>query len=202
MQAAIPVVEVSDHGNASRVGSPDGEMHAIGTVMVHGMGTEFVIEAEVVAFADVVVIHGAEYGTERIGIGHDPFAACIGAGETDGVLACSCDRPFKKSGIMAAFNLAKRRAVQRLNNDVFGTGYKGAGDPLLAGFVQAEHGKRVAVAALCQGHNGRCACCPSGLFRHVLPLPYAVCAACYDSGLWPHQPLTVQFTGRPQISRA
>src|SRR5690606_6892900 len=50
MPAAIPVIEVADHGNAFRVRSPDSEMHAAGAFMIDQMGTQLVEEPQMRAF--------------------------------------------------------------------------------------------------------------------------------------------------------
>jgi hypothetical protein len=42
---AVPGVEIADHRNPAGVRRPDGEIGAVGAVMVHRMGAELLVEA-------------------------------------------------------------------------------------------------------------------------------------------------------------
>ena len=77
MAAAVPIVEIADDGDALRIRRPDGEVKALGAVMLERMRAHLVEQPQMRALADVIVVHRPEHRAEAVGIGDRPFAAAI-----------------------------------------------------------------------------------------------------------------------------
>ena len=71
----VPVVEVADDGDPSRIGRPDREMHAGDPVARQGMGAQHLPELEVRALAQQMLVHLPQHRTEAEGIVLLPSAA-------------------------------------------------------------------------------------------------------------------------------
>ncbi len=70
--AAVPVVEIADHRHAPGIGGPHGEMYAVCTFMIHGMGAKPVMEAQMIAFGNVIIIERPQHRPKQIGIDQCP----------------------------------------------------------------------------------------------------------------------------------
>ena len=190
--AAVPGVEVADHRDAPRVRRPDGEVHAVGALVVEGVGAHLVEEAEMAALAHVVVVHRAEDGAEGIGVGHPPLAAGVAGAVLERLALPDRERAFEEAGVVAALEDARGLAVEGEGLELGGAVDEGAGDELRPRALHAEHGEGVAVLA---GHDrrdrrgieggGRGLLAPGGLLAHLAPPQLA-------GPCWP----VVQATGR------
>jgi hypothetical protein len=68
MGTTVPAIEVSDHGDTTRVGGPDGEGDAVDAIEPTGMTTELLVDAVVVPDGEKVEVLGAKGGEESVGI--------------------------------------------------------------------------------------------------------------------------------------
>lgn len=60
IDAAVPVVEISDHADTFGIGSPDGKTDAFDPVHFGGMGTKFFIHLKMISLREKIDIHIAE----------------------------------------------------------------------------------------------------------------------------------------------
>jgi hypothetical protein len=68
MAAAIPMIEVADHGHAARIRRPYREQRAFNAFMCHRMRTEPIIETLVRALDQEVVIHRTQHRPVGVGV--------------------------------------------------------------------------------------------------------------------------------------
>ncbi len=68
MAAAVPVVELPDHGNALGIGRPDGEPRAGNAIHGIGMGTQRFIGAQMRSFGEQPAIHLLQQRAKAVGI--------------------------------------------------------------------------------------------------------------------------------------
>ena len=133
MAAAVPGVEVADHRDAPRVRRPDGEMHAVGALVVERVRAHLVEEAEVAALADVVVVHRPEHGAEGIGVGRPTIRRRrCGARYLSGWRLRMRERALEEAGVVAALERARGLAVEGEGLELGGAVDEGAGDELAA----------------------------------------------------------------------
>jgi hypothetical protein len=66
MDAAVPVIVVSDHGDPARTGGPDREGDAADAVHLTQMGAKAMMDAVVVALADQVEVLLGDRGQETV----------------------------------------------------------------------------------------------------------------------------------------
>ncbi|MCY1238390.1 hypothetical protein D9M72_511260 [compost metagenome] len=152
---AVPVVELADDGNALGIGCPDGEVVAVGAVMVDRVRAHLVKEPEVRTFADVVVVHRAEHRTEAIGIDDDPFAALIAGAVAHRLGFLQRHGPFEEAGVVTPLERSEFLARERFNRHGLGIGDEAAGKDGLAGGVHAEDCEGVFVRARKNGRDIR-----------------------------------------------
>ena len=153
MAPAVPMVEIADDRDARRIGRPDGEMNAIGTLMMDRMRAELVEKSQMRALGDIVIVHWAEHGPEGIGIDDRPFAGLVSGAIAQCRAARGLDRTFEKAAIMPARECADRRPTQGLDADLIGARDDAARDPLAIAFLEAEACEWIAMRARNQRGN-------------------------------------------------
>ena len=72
---AIPIVEVTDNGDALRIGRPDGKMNTGRTFMLDQMRAHLVMQAIMRAFRHQHVVDRPKDRPECVRVGHHPFRA-------------------------------------------------------------------------------------------------------------------------------
>lgn len=152
---AVPVVELADDRNTLRIGCPDGEMVAAGTVMLDRVRPHLVEEPEMRAFANVIIVHRSENRTEAVGIDDHPFAALIAGAVADGLWLLQRHRAFEEAGIVAPFDRPQVLARERFDCHRLGIGDEAAGKDGLADGVHAKNRKGVVMRALEDGRDIR-----------------------------------------------
>ena len=75
--AAVPGVEIADHRDARGVRRPDGEMHAVDAFVDDQVRAEPVVEPDVRALDQQIVVDRAEHRAEGVGIVDRPAAALV-----------------------------------------------------------------------------------------------------------------------------
>ena len=76
--ATVPVVEVAEQGDVAGGGCPDGKVDAGDAVLGGEVGTEFFVDAVVVAFAEEVKVKFGEAGVfEGVGVVNDGFGVVV-----------------------------------------------------------------------------------------------------------------------------
>ncbi len=147
MPPAIPVIEVADHRNALGIGGPYGEMHPRGALMGNDMGAHLVVEPQMRALRQIVIVKRSQHRSEGIGINHMPVASGIGGLETHGLAVLQLDRAFKETGIVGLREVAELLPGQGMGGERFRPADKGPGHKGPPGFMQAKNGEGVMVLA-------------------------------------------------------
>ena len=120
-------------------------MHAIGALVRDEMRAELVEQAQMRAFSDIIVVHGPEHRTERIRVGHKPFATGVAGAVTQWLALADRQHALEETCIVAAGEFARLLAGQREGGDGFGMRDEAARDQLLADFLKPENGEGIAV---------------------------------------------------------
>ena len=68
MDAAVPMVEVTDHGHTLGIGRPDGKVGAGHAAELHHMCAKLLVHFVMRAFIEEINVHLAEHGTEGISV--------------------------------------------------------------------------------------------------------------------------------------
>ncbi len=155
--AAVPAVEIADHGDPGGVGRPDGEVHPGDAGMLDGMGAQPLPQAAVGALVDQIVVEFAQQRRETVGIVELPGAARVGGAqrvaEPDRAIG---DHAFEQASLVPRAQLAHHGAGRLLDHlEPLGTGYQRADDHTAGDLVRPEHRERVAVARLDQRAHSR-----------------------------------------------
>ena len=151
MGTAVPAVEVACHRHACCIGRPHREMHALMPLVPHRVCAQPVMEAEVVALANVMVIERPQHRPEQIGVGHRPAATRIARQVAERLAVAERQRAFEEASLMAARQPHEALAVLVEDFQFLGTGHEGAHHPVIAGLVQSKRCKGVAVSARYDG---------------------------------------------------
>ena len=146
--AAVPVVEVADHRDATGVRRPDGEVDAADALVLDDVGAHLVEKPAVRALGDVVVVHRTEHRPEGIGVRHPPVAAGVGGVEPERLALADLQLAFEQPVLVASGQLAGFPAGEREGGDGLGMRNEAAGDqPALRALLYAEYSEGIAVGA-------------------------------------------------------
>ncbi len=113
-------------------------MKAVGALVLEGMGTHLVKQAQMRAFTDVVVVHRSEDRTEAVGVGDRPFAGAVAGTVADRLRLLQGDYAFEEAIMVTALKRAYVLAGQGLGYDLFCGRNEAAGNTLLAGLMHPE----------------------------------------------------------------
>ena len=102
MAAAVPGIEIADHGDPLGIGRPDGEMHAAGAFMVDEMRTQLVEQAQMRTLRHVIIVHRTEHRAEGVWVGDPPFAARIAGMVFQRLTPGDRDWSLEEPGLVAA----------------------------------------------------------------------------------------------------
>lgn len=133
--AAVPIVEITDDGDALRVWRPDGEMDALGAVMLDEVGAHLVEQAQVRALAGEIIIHRSEHRTEAVGIGDGPFGIAAPGAVTHRLELGEGNRAGEDAVGMELFQFANDAAVERHGGHLLRARDEAPGDESVAGLV-------------------------------------------------------------------
>ena len=149
MPPPVPGVEVADDADAARVRRPDAEGGSFDALELHRVGAEFLVELQMAALAEKILVHLPEHRPEPIGVLLDPFMVARGKLETIGeALRPPVEKAREETFRMNPLQRADRRAG--LVDDGHGRGRRQEGvdehrRPLPA--MHAEHDEGIAMAA-------------------------------------------------------
>ena len=146
----VPGVEVAHHGDAARVGRPDGEGDAVRVAVVHGVRAEPAPELLVTALGDEVFVHLAQHGLEGVGVLALPGVVARLEAQAVGE-APAADPPGEEALRVVALqrDLGLARGVD--HHDLARVGGEHADDLRLAVGMHPQHGEGVAVLAAQDG---------------------------------------------------
>ena len=144
--AAVPVVEVADHGDAPRLGRPDSEMHARNAAMRHHMRPELLVELPVRALDEQMIVERAEDGAEGIGVDQRPAAAGIRRAQPiEEAAGAARDQRLEEIRAGAPLEGRHRLALEGLDRHAVRMGDEGSHRHPRTRLMQAEQGERIPV---------------------------------------------------------
>ena len=146
--AAVPGVEIADHGHPAGVRRPHREMHALHPLVGDQLGAKPAIEFAVGALGQQIVICGAEYRGEAVGVVELPGAGAVaGLQQVRPAGYVYRQHALKEAVGMAAFQQQHGVATQA-RDQAFGARHEGADDGAFRKCVQPEQCERVGVPGL------------------------------------------------------
>ncbi len=161
MPPSVPAVEAAHDAHRRRVGSPDGEEHALDAAAAPRSGAEHVVKAEVRALAEEEEIEISELGQEAVGIFADqarPIAQDRAEPVSEGG-ACAPGSPDEEPVGVDPVHGARPAAVLGQYGDGFGAGQECTdlepGGPLRPERVQPEEDERIGKARADDGSDLR-----------------------------------------------
>ncbi len=148
MAPPIPEIEVANNRHPARIRRPDCEMHAVGALMVNDVRAEFVEQAQVRAFGDVVIIHWPKHRSERVWVFDVPFTPAVAGPVYQRLAFLEGNRAFEKPRRMPPLQRAARLTRQRQHFERVSVRHKRARGELATGLMHAHHGERIIVLSI------------------------------------------------------
>ena len=102
VETSVPVIEVTDHGNAQCIGRPDGEIRSVDAVQSHRMSSELLVDGIVNAGVKFAAILLGNLRPETVRVLAGAFSAGIEEAEAVSALRC---QTCEKSALVHALHL-------------------------------------------------------------------------------------------------
>ncbi len=142
---AVPRVEPADHRHAPCIGRPDGEMRAVGALMMDRMRAELVEQPQMRSLGDIIIVHRSQDRTVGIGIVDPPVAAGIAGMIAQRPGLADAELAFEYAPGTDRRERADRLAVESEGLDHLGVGDEAARNEPAALPMDAQHCERIAM---------------------------------------------------------
>ena len=152
MAAAIPGIEIADHGHPPGGRRQHREGRPLDAVHDCRMRAELLVEAVVIAFRQEIDVLLAQHRAEAIGVLFLPALAAMGELQAIGVVGLQAGHVARMEAVgTARFQLAQELARLVHDRGRLGTRPEDAHDRAAVGLARSEHAEGIAVNAAADG---------------------------------------------------